>query len=66
MRDTYELCTKLQYMGKRQVANIGVFFTVNAQKRQKHRSDLDYETNKNSMFEKRLLQIWRAVHVNFI
>lgn len=27
--NTYELCTELQYMGERQVANVGVLLTVN-------------------------------------
>lgn len=29
MRNTYKLCTQLQYMGQRQVANVGVLLTVN-------------------------------------
>lgn len=29
MRDAYQLCTELQYMGERQVANVGVLLTVN-------------------------------------
>lgn len=29
MRNRYKFCTELQYMGKRQVANVGVLLTVN-------------------------------------